>query len=219
MIWLTDGDLKRVLGTMARVFRVPFVDEGPSSFRIHLDRLAPIARTPAKSDELIELVPIPEGIVGRVHQQDASSAFDVVDESLAGGLGPVLPIVIHDDDVMGREIRLPSLPTGAEGVLGRLGLFLVGLGVFLKSRLHPRVNGFRGPRCAGGGRGGSGCGVDGEPAGCLEGGPQRVGGDLPIVVVAAVHDEHRNFMLCCLDVLSYAPGKSDQNHRQAANKK
>ncbi len=127
-----------------------------------------------------------------MHQQDAPPTFHVLDESLAGSLGPVLPIVIHDDDVMGREIRLPSLPTVAEGILGRLGLFLVGLGVFFKSRFYPRVNGFRGSRCAGSGRGGRGGGGDGELAGCLEGGPQRIGGDLPVVVVAAVHYEDAN---------------------------
>ena len=32
----------------------------------------------------------------------------------------------------------------------------------------------------------------GESLGCLKGGPQRGGGDLPVVVVATIHDEHGN---------------------------
>ena len=70
--------------------------------------IAPAPTTDA--DHAIVLGPGTKGIVGSMDGDKTTAIFDVVVEGGAHGFGPILAIVIADDDIVGGEVRPPGIP-------------------------------------------------------------------------------------------------------------
>ena len=192
MVGLAHRYLEGVLGTVTRS-TVDTSDERPVFKNFPFDAVSEICRTPAQSDHLIVGIPIAEGIVGGMDEDQATALSDKFNRRLFGFLGPLSPVVVENHRLMRTLERIPVLPFGLvfffvilfcgllNGTETLVGIFKV-LGRIRFGAPDP-LDGF--------GLGG-GFHFHGKAVRRLQGGMQGVGRTLPIVVVLSVYNEHWN---------------------------
>jgi hypothetical protein len=124
---------------------------------------------------------------------DTAAVADVSDKSGAHRLGPVLPVIIQNNDVIVFENRMPLFPECHIGPLhGRLLLLPCGQRRVIGGFLFRRNIGLRFPRFGRGRRGRRGD-VHRETTAFLENPFEHRRGRFPRVVVLAVKDEALQF--------------------------
>lgn len=155
----------------------------------------------AETDDLVVFRPIGKRIVGGVDADEFATGADVGFEGSSDGLGPILAVVIADDDVVLGEIGVPGLPGLRELQFEFRGRFFC-LGSLFGAEIPWDARSRR--RCGGD--------LDAELAVALEMVPHDGCHGLPVVVVLAVDDQNSNRSGLKADL-------EEQEKRQAENQR